>query len=146
MFDNKMLEVQSTQEMLFPRLKCVCVCVCVCACTACSKTDKQSTLWASGAPKWSNTHTICKNGRLGDYSLKHSLCLKGMRTVGRKSDVCQYVVLKWQTSDSLMLIEEQNAKRKSPTALNLYKVIALSINLSIHTVKTMQWSFTFDHF
>ncbi len=27
MFDNKMLEVQSTQEMLFPRLKCVCACV-----------------------------------------------------------------------------------------------------------------------
>ncbi len=30
MFDNKMLEVQSTQEMLFPRLKCVCACVCAC--------------------------------------------------------------------------------------------------------------------
>ncbi len=46
-----------------------------------------------------------------------------------------------------MLIIEQNAKRKSPTDLNLNKVIALiSINLSIHTVKTMQCSFTFDHF
>ncbi len=45
-----------------------------------------------------------------------------------------------------MLIKEQNAKRKSLTALNLNKVIALSINLSIHTVKTMQCSFTFDHF
>ncbi len=31
MFDNEMLEVQSTREMLFLRLKCVCVCVCVCA-------------------------------------------------------------------------------------------------------------------
>ncbi len=30
MFDNEMLEVQSTQETLFLRLKCVCVCVCVC--------------------------------------------------------------------------------------------------------------------
>ncbi len=30
MFDNEMLEVQSTREMLFLRLKCVCVCVCVC--------------------------------------------------------------------------------------------------------------------
>ncbi len=29
MFDNEMLEVQSTREMLFLRLKCVCVCVCV---------------------------------------------------------------------------------------------------------------------
>ncbi len=45
-----------------------------------------------------------------------------------------------------MLIKEQNAKRKSLTALILNKVIALSINLSIHIVKTMQCSFTFDHF
>ncbi len=45
-----------------------------------------------------------------------------------------------------MLIKEQNTKRKSLTALNLNKVIALSINLSIHTVKTMQCSFIFDHF
>ncbi len=29
MFDNEMLEVQSTRETLFLRLKCVCVCVCV---------------------------------------------------------------------------------------------------------------------
>ncbi len=27
MFDNEMLEVQSTRETLFLRLKCVCVCV-----------------------------------------------------------------------------------------------------------------------
>ncbi len=27
MFDNKMLEVQSTQEMLFPVYVCVCACV-----------------------------------------------------------------------------------------------------------------------
>ncbi len=46
-----------------------------------------------------------------------------------------------------MLIKEQNTKRKSPTALNVNKVIAfISINLSIHTVKTMQCSFTFDQF
>ncbi len=46
-----------------------------------------------------------------------------------------------------MLIKGQNTKRKSLTALNLNKVIALiSINLSIHKVKTMQCSFTFDHF
>ncbi len=30
MFDNEMLEEQSTRETLFLRLKCVCVCVCVC--------------------------------------------------------------------------------------------------------------------
>ncbi len=46
-----------------------------------------------------------------------------------------------------MLIKEQNAKRKSLTALNLNNGIALiSINLSVHTVKTMQCSFTFDFF
>ncbi len=45
-----------------------------------------------------------------------------------------------------MFIKEQNTKRKSLTALNLNKVIALSINLSIPIVKTMQCSFTFDHF
>ncbi len=32
MFDNEMLEVQSTRETLFLRLKCVCVCACVCVC------------------------------------------------------------------------------------------------------------------
>ncbi len=88
MFDNETLKVQSTRETLFLRLKCVCVCVfaracvclrvcvfaracvCVCSCAARSKTDKQSTLWASGASKRSNTHKACKNGRLGEYSLK----------------------------------------------------------------------------
>ncbi len=67
---------------------CVCVfarvCVCVCACAARSKTDKQSTLWASGASKRSNTHNICQNGRLGDYSLKTVYILKWTRTVGRQ--------------------------------------------------------------
>ncbi len=40
-----------------------------------------------------------------------------------------------------------NQIEKSPTALILNNVIALiSINLSIYIVKTMQCSFTFDHF
>ncbi len=43
---------------------------------------------------WTVLDTKCQNGRLGEYLLKHSLCLKWMRTVGRKSDVCQYIVLK----------------------------------------------------
>ncbi len=63
MFDNEMLEVQSTRETLFLRLKCVCVCVClrarvrvclrarVCVCV-------RGALQASGASKRSNTHTI----------------------------------------------------------------------------------------
>ncbi len=43
--------------------------------------------------------------------------------------------------------QRTKGKRKSLTALNLYNVIALiSINLSIHTVKTMQCSFIFEYF
>ncbi len=88
-----------------------------------------------------------KTAGLESIHLNTVYILKWTRTVGRKSDVCQYIVLKWQTGASLMLIKEQNAKRKSLTALNLNKVIALiSINLSIYTVKTMQCSFIFDHF
>ncbi len=81
--------------------------VCVRACAARSKTDKQSTLWASGASKRSNTHKACKNGWLGEYSLKHSLCLKVNENSWEKI-VCQYFVLKWQTGASSMLIKEQN--------------------------------------
>ncbi len=136
MFDNKTLKVQSAREMLFLRLKCVCVCVCVfaracvCVCAARSKTDKQSTLWVSGASKRSNTHTICKNRRLGEYSLKTVHVLKWTRTVGRK--LCVNILSQWQIGASSMLIKEQNTKTKLLTALNLNKVIALiSINLSI---------------
>ncbi len=127
---------------------CVCVCACLSSGGARSKTDRQITVWASGASKRSNTHKICQNGRLREYSLKHCLCLKWTRTVGRKSDVCQYIVLKWQTGAwTINVIKEKNAKRKSLTARNLNNGIALiSINLSVHTVKTMQCSFTFDYF
>ncbi len=128
---------------------CVCVClracVCVRACAARSKTDKQNTLWASGASKRSNTHKACKNGRLVEYSLKTVYMLKWMRTVGRK--LCVNILSQWQIGASSMLIKEQNTKTKSLTALNLNKVIALiSIHLSIYTVQTMQCSFIFDHF
>ncbi len=42
MLDNKMLQVQSAREMLFPRLKCVCVCVCVCVCARARRAPKQT--------------------------------------------------------------------------------------------------------
>ncbi len=111
----------------------VCVCVCVRACAERSKTDRQITLWSSGASKRSNTHKICPNGRLREYSLKHRLCLKWARTVGRKSDVCQYIILKWQTGAWTINVNQRTkCERKSPTALNLNNVIVLiSINLSI---------------
>ncbi len=153
MLDNKTLKAQSALEMLFPCLKCdyVCVCVCVCVCVrTCaerSKTDKQITLWASCTSKRSNTHKACKNSRLGEYSLKQSLCLKVNENSLEKIRCVSIYCLKVTDCASSMLIKEQNAKRKSLAALNLYNVIALiSINLSIHTVKTMQCSFTFDYF
>ncbi len=74
---------------------CVCLRACVCAravCAARSKTDKQSTLCSSDASKRSNTHKACKNGRLGEYSPKHSLCLKVNENSWEKI-VCQYFVL-----------------------------------------------------
>ncbi len=67
MFDNKTLKVKSTRETLFLRLKCVCVCVRVRG----ALQNRQAKYSLSfGASKRSNTHTICKNGRLGEYSLK----------------------------------------------------------------------------
>ncbi len=89
----------------------VCACVCVCACAVRSKTDKQSTLWASGASKRSNTHKACKNGRLGEYSLKTVYILKWSRTFGRK--LCVNILSQWQIGASSMLIKEQNTKTKS---------------------------------
>ncbi len=59
--------------------------------------------------------------------------------------MCQYFVL---VTDWCFINVNQRTKckEKSLTALNLNKVIALRINLSIHIVKTVQFSFTFDHF
>ncbi len=125
----------------------MCACVCV-------------RVPARRAPKWTGKlqfelrarpndqiHKICPNGRLQEHSLKHSLCLKWARTVGRK-DVCQYIILKRQTGAWTINVNQRTkCERKSPTALNLNNVIALiSINLSIHTVKTVQCSFTFYYF
>ncbi len=82
---------------------CVCVCVCVVCVRGCAAEERAPNgkgklqFWASGVSKRSNTHKICQNGRLREYSLKHRLCLKWTRTVGRKSYACQYIVLKWQT-------------------------------------------------
>ncbi len=101
----------------------VCARVCVCACAARSKTDKQNTLWASGASKRSNAHKACKTDGFEEYSLKNTVYIfKWTRTVGRKI-VCQYLS-QWQIGASSMLIKEQNTKTKSLTALNLNKVIA----------------------
>ncbi len=55
--------------------------------------------------------------------------------------MCQYFVL---VTDWSFFNVNQRTKCKEKITLN--KVIALSINLSIHIVNTMQCSFTFDHF
>ncbi len=151
MFDNKTLKVQSAQETLFPRLKCMYVCMCVCVCVRACLSSALQNGQADYTLSFGRVQTIKytqKYVKMASYESIHlnTVCLKWTRTVWRKSDVCQYIALKWQTGAS-MLIKEQNAKRKSLTALNLNNVIALiSINLSIHTVKTMQCSFTFDYF
>ncbi len=145
MFDNKMLKVQSAREMLFPRLKSVCVCVCVCVPPrrALKRTSKVHFELQTRPNDQIHTKHV-KTAGLESIHLNTVYVLKWTRTAGRK--LCVNILFWWQTGASLMLIKEQNAKRKSHTALNLNKVIALSINLSIHTVKTMQCSFTFDHF
>ncbi len=75
MFDNEMLEVQSTRETRVPQAEvcvrvcvrvCVCVsgvrvCVCVCGVCVCARVCGvcvRGALQASGASKRSNTHTI----------------------------------------------------------------------------------------
>ncbi len=162
MFDNKMLKVQSTRETLFLRLKCVCVCVCVCArvcvcvfararvcvCVRARRAPKQTSKehFEFRARPNDQIHTqYVKTEGLESIHLNTVYILKWTRTVGRKLWV--NILSQWQIGASSMLIKEQNTKRKSLTALNLNKVIALiSINLSIYTVKTMQCSFIFDHF
>ncbi len=127
-----------------PRLKCVCVCVCARARRAPKLTSNVHFELRARPNDQIHTKHI-KTAGLESIHLNIVYILKWTRTVGRK--LCFNILFKWQTGASLMLIKEQNANRKSLTALNLNKVIALiSINLSIHTVKTMQCSFIFDHF
>ncbi len=126
----------------------VCACVCVCVCARARRAPKQTSKvhFELRARPNDQIHTKhIKTAGLESIHLNIVYILKWTRTVGRK--LCFNILFKWQTGASLMLIKEQNANRKTLTALNLNKVIALiSINLSIHTVKTMQCSFIFDHF
>ncbi len=95
MYDNKMLKVQSTREMLFPVYVCVraCVCVCVRARHALKLTSKGHLSFV--ASKRSNTHKTCKKktAAFEEYSLKYSLYLKVNENSWEKI-VCQYFVLK----------------------------------------------------
>ncbi len=67
----------------------MCVCVCVCA-----RGAHQNTL-SFGPHPVDKIHTkYVKMAGLENIHLNTVLCLKWMRTVVRKSDVCQYIVLK----------------------------------------------------
>ncbi len=149
MFDNKTLKVQSTRETLFPRLKCVCVCVCACVCARvrarCAPKQTGKIHFELRPRPNDQIHTqYVKTDDLESIHLKHSLYLQ-VNENSREKIVCQYFVL--VTDWSFFNVNQRTKHRKSLTALNLNKVITLiSINLSIHTVKTMQCSFIFDHF
>ncbi len=133
----------------------MCVCVCV---------------PARRAPKWTgklqfelrarpNDQIHTKYVQMAGYESIHLntvYVLSGREQLG-ENPMCvnilywQYIIvniLKWQTGAWTINVNQRTkCERKSPTALNLNNVIALiSINLSIHTVKTMQCSFTFDYF
>ncbi len=125
---------------------CVCVraCVCVCARRAPKQTSKVHFELRARPNDQIHIKHVKKNSRLEEYSLKYSLYLKVTENSWEKI-VCQYFVL--VTDWCFINVNQITKQRKSLTALNLNKVIALiSINLSIYTVKTMQCSFTFDLF
>ncbi len=138
MFDNKTLKVQSTRETLFLRLKCVC------ARHAPKQTSKVHFELRARPNDQIHTQYVKMDG-LERVFTSNSLYLKVNENSWEKI-VCQYFVLvtDWCFNN---VNQRTKHKRKSLTALNLNKVIALiSINLSIYTVQTMQCSFIFDHF
>ncbi len=89
---------------LFPSSSPGCARVCMCA--ARSKTNKKSTLWAAARPN-DQIHTkYVKTASLESIHLNTVHVLKWTRTFGRKSDVCQCFVLKWQTASSMLIKEK----------------------------------------
>ncbi len=119
----------------------MCVHVCVCVCKRALKLTSKIHFEHRVRPN-DQIHTqYVKTDGLESIHLKHSLYLKVNENSWEKI-VCQYFVL--VTDWSFFNV---NQRTKSPTALNLNKVIALiSIDLLIYTMKTMQCSFVFDHF
>ncbi len=85
--------------------------VCVWACMEHFKTDKQITLWASGASKQSNTH---KMAGLESIHL-NAVRLKWIRMVERKSDVSIYIVLKWQTGGWAVNVNKRTKRKEKIT-------------------------------
>ncbi len=99
---------------------CVCLRACVRMCVrvrgALQNRQAKYTL-SFGASKRSNTHTICKNGRLGEYSLKHSLCLKVNENSWEKI-VCQYFVL--VTDWSFFNVNQRTKHRENHSQLLIW--------------------------
>ncbi len=83
--------------------------VCVCACAARSKTDKQSTLWASACPN-DQIHTkYVKTAGLESIHLNTVYVLKWMRTVWRKYGFSIFCL---KVTDWCFINVNQRTKRK----------------------------------
>ncbi len=74
----------------------VCVCVCVCVCVPAQHAPKQTGKLQFELRACPNDQIHTKYVQMAGYESIHLniVCLKWARTVGRKSDVCQYIVLK----------------------------------------------------
>ncbi len=83
MFDDKMFNVQSARETLFPRLKCVCVCVRARARRAPKQTSKVHFELRARPNDQIHTKHV-KTARLESIHLNTVYILKWTRTVGRK--------------------------------------------------------------
>ncbi len=77
--------------------------------------NKLITLWASGAAIIDKTHTKYVQMAGLDSIQLNSLCLKWTRAVGRKSDVCQYIVLKWQTGAWALNVNQRTKREEKIT-------------------------------
>ncbi len=93
MFDNKTLKVQSARDAVS---QAEMVCVCARACAAHSKTDKQITMSFGCVQAIKYTKYVKMAGyesiHLNTVYVDQNSC-----GIYWKSDVCQYIVLKWQT-------------------------------------------------
>ncbi len=83
--------------------------VCARICAARSKSDKQH--FELRAHPNDQINTICKNGRLVEYSLKHILCLKVNENSWEKI-VCQYLVL---VTDCFINVNQRTKRKEKIT-------------------------------
>ncbi len=113
MFDNKTLKVQSAQETLFPRLKCVCVCARAWA--AEERAPKRTGKLHFELRARPNDQIHTKYVQMAGYESIHLntvYVLNGPEQLG-ENPMCQYIVLKWQTGAwTINVIKEKKCKEK----------------------------------